>query len=167
MQSTSQSTSQGTRPIISEPIQTTAPSSIPTQSSTTTEVKQSMTGRFVSAIRSKSPNLRYSPVYKQIPDNHIEELSLRLKTLNDRVQINLIGARNGVLEEQAILSSDINPSVGSDTEKESDINIQQLESTVSSLGLPSGSSTVNSPEAAKSRRNEDKNWHVERYETDF
>lgn len=161
-----QSTSQITRPIISAPIQTTASTTLPTQSGVVTEVKQSMAGRFISTIRSKSPNLRYSPVYKQ-PDNHIEELSLRLKSLNERVQIKLTDANNGVLSEQTILASDINPSVGSDTEKGSDINIQQLESTVSSLGLPSGSSTVNSPEAAKSRRNDDKNWHVERYETDF
>lgn len=115
-----------------------------------------MAGRLVTTAQSKSPTARYSPVYKQPPpENHIEELNLRLKTLNERVQINLI-------------SGDINPSVGSDTEKELDINIQQLESTVSSLsGFPSGSSTVNSPEEAKKRRHQDKNWHVEKYETDF
>lgn len=127
-----------------------------------------MAGRLVTTTQSKSPNLRYSPVYKQPPENHIEELNLRLRTLNERVQITLIDARNGVSGEPADQSGDINPSVGSDTEKELEINIQQLESTVSSLsGLPSGSSTVNSPEEAKKRRHQDKNWHVERYETDF
>lgn len=159
-----QSTSEISRPIISAPIQTTASRTITTHSGIVTEVKQSMSGRYVSTAQSKSPVFRYSPVYKQ-PDGHIEELNLRLKSLNERVQINLTSPNDGA---HAILSGDINPSVGSDTEKESDVNIQQLESTVSSLsGVQSGSSMVNSPETAHNRRLKDENWRVERIETDF
>lgn len=111
---------------------------------------------------SKTSSQKYSPVYK-VPGNHIEELNSRLRDLNGRVRISFIGSKS----QEVTYGNDINPSVGSDTEKESDMNIQQLESTVSSLsGLASGSSTVNSPEAAQQRRNPT-NWHIQQQETDF
>lgn len=128
-----------------------------------------MSNRFGAIPKTKSPNsLRYSPVYKQ-PENHIEELNFRLKSINDRIHIKLTETDGGALGAQALRGDDINPSVGSDTEKEVDINIQHLESTVSSLSpLPSSNSTAfNSPESASNRRNKNKNWHAERYETDF
>lgn len=135
--------------ITSDPITTLETQTLPV-------VKQSLSSRFM-ASTSKRPITRYSPVYK-VPETHIEELNLRLKALNDQDPNEGVAAR-------AILGVDINPSVGSDTEKEAELNIQQLESSVSSLsGLPSGSSAVNSPEAI---RNQDKSWRIERHETDF
>lgn len=151
----------------------TAASTAPTESVATTEAKPTMSHRYGGAIpKTKSPvPLRYSPVYKQ-PENHIEELNFRLKSINDRIHIKLTETDgNSVLGAQALRGDDINPSVGSDTEKEVDINIQHLESTVSSLSPLPGSSlnstAVNSPETATNRRNRNKNWHAERYETDF
>lgn len=149
----------------------TTSSTIPSESIAIAEAKPTMSNRFGAKVKSKSPViLRYSPVYKQ-PENHIEELNFRLKSINDRIHIKLTETDgNSALGAQAMRGDDINPSVGSDTEKEVDINIQHLESTVSSLSpLPSSNSTaVNSPEnMATNRRNKDKNWHVDRYETDF
>lgn len=144
----------------------TTSSTVPNESVALTEARPTMSHHTGAIPKSKSPvALRYSPVYKQ-PENHIEELNLRLKSINERVHIKLteIHGSNSVLDAQAMRGDDINPSVGSDTEKEIDINIQHLESTVSPL--PSLSSTaVNSPDAAANRRNP--NWHIERYETDF
>lgn len=74
-------------------------------------------------------------VKKKIAQNHIEELNFRLQNAN--------------LANQAASSDDVNPSVGDTSEKSSDVNIQQLESTVSSLS-DNTSSTVNSPEADRS-----------------
>lgn len=130
-----------------------------------TQVKQTLSNRF--AISSQSSSVRYSPVYKN-PENHIEELNFRLKSLNQPVYGNYGGGNeSGAVGGEAIVP-DINPSVGSDNDKESELNIRQLESSISSLsGLPSGSSAVNSPEAARNKQELGKNWHVERYETDF
>lgn len=112
-----------------------------------------------------SRSSKYSPVYK-LPENHVEELNLRLQELNSRVKLNLTDNREKAPKPQPIFS-DINPSVGDVSDKESDINIRQLESSVSSLsGLPSGSSTVNSPEAQR-QKDRATNWHVEHYETNF
>lgn len=160
------STSENTRPTISAPIQVTTTSTIPMHSGIVTEVKSTMSNRFVASSHSKSLSVRYSPVYKA-PEPHIEELNFRLKTL-ERVYGNV--TTDDSIATAAPVHADVNPSVGSDTERESDINIRQLESSVSSLsGLPSGSSTVNSPEttANSRRRHEGRNWRVERYETDF
>lgn len=158
-------------PTISLPIQQTpAGTGIPTQSGTVTEVTQSMSNRVkVSNHSPKPPHpMRYSPVYK-MSQTHIEELNFRLQSLNHRVHVDLCDSGLNAGAAAVIVSGDINPSVGSDNEKESDLNIQQLESSVSSLsGLPTGSSTVNSPEAIHCQRKmEEKNWRVERYETDF
>lgn len=91
----------------------------------------------------------------------MEELKNRFQAMNERLRISFVGDRPS---PHVTFSDDINPSVGSDTERESDVNIQQIESTVSSIsGGPSGSSTVNSPEA----RRDPRNWRVEQYETDF
>lgn len=117
-------------------------------------------------MSAQSSSVRYSPVYKN-PDNHIEELNFRLKTLNDRVYSNFSGNGNDAIDGEALVP-DINPSVGSDIDKESELNIRQLESSVSSLsGLPSGSSTINSPEAVRNHQKLAKNWHIERQETNF
>lgn len=165
---TVQNTNQDTRPIISAPIQTTAASSAatpsPTHSGIVTRMRQSMASRFVSSTKQNTETTRYSPVYKP-PDNHIEELNFRLRSINDRVHIKFTDVDSGVsvLGAQAMRGDDINPSVGSDTDKETEINIQQLESTVSPL--PSmGSSAVNSPEVT---RNQDKKWVGGGYETDL
>lgn len=156
---------------ISSPIQQTiAGSGIPTQSGTVTEVTQSMSNRVEISNHSPKPPhpMRYSPVYK-MSQTHIEELNFRLQSLNHRVHVDLCDSGPNAGAAAVIASGDINPSVGSDNDKESDLNIQQLESSVSSLsGLPTGSSTVNSPEATHSQRKmEEKSWRVERYETDF
>lgn len=149
-------------PVISQPITTS--SEIPTQSEIVTQVKQTLSSQYAISAQSSS-SVRYSPVYKN-PENHIEELNFRLKTLNDQRNYgNLIGNGEGAVGGQL---PDINPSVGSDNERESELNIRQLESSVSSIsGLPSGSSTVNSPQAERNRQNLTKDWHIERYETDF
>lgn len=148
--------------LISHPIPITAATEIPTNSGTVTEVKQSLSNRF--AISAQSSSYQYSPVYKN-PENHIEELNFRLKSINDRVYSNY--SDDGAVGGETIVP-DINPSVGSDNEKESELNIRQLESSVSSIsGLPSGSSTVHSPEAVRNRQQLATNWHIERYETDF
>lgn len=165
-------TSQAIRPVISAPIKMTTTSTVPTESVPVTEVKPTMSNRYGGAIpKTKSPvALRYSPVYKN-PENHIEELNFRLKSINDRIHITLTETDgNSVLGAQALRGDDINPSVGSDTDKEVDINIQHLESTVSSLSpMPSSvnSTPFNSPETAANRRNRNKNWQAERIETDF
>lgn len=118
-----------------------------------------MSNRFVMSTASASSSVRYSPVYRAppAPPGHIEELNMRLKALNGNVHVNIIEKHS-----QMAYSGDINPSVGSDTEKESDLNIRQLESSVSSLsGLPS---SVNSPEMAGNSQSQ---WHVVRKETSF
>lgn len=106
---------------------------------------------------STSSTVRYSPVYKASPE-HIAELSTRLQTLNRHVQINIAEKHS-----KMTYANYVNPSVESDTEKESKLNIKQLESSVSSLvGLPSGS-TVNSPEMPKGQQNT--HWPTDRFET--
>lgn len=153
--------SQSQLPQISAPI--TSPSQLSSAAGIVTQVKQSLASRFVMSTQSKASTVRYSPVYKSTTEPHIEELNLRLKTLNGNTYSNYsehdaIGAQGTV--------PDINPSVGSDNEKESDVNIRQLESSVSSLsGLPSA---INSPESVRNRITKlEENWRVERYETDF
>lgn len=124
---------------------------------TVTVSHQSMANRFVTSTASTSSTVRYSPVYKASPD-HIAELNTRLQTLNRRVHINIAEKHS-----EMTYVNDINPSVGSDTEKESELNIEQLESSMSSLsGIPSGS-TVNSPEMPKGQRNT--HWPTDRFET--
>lgn len=150
---------------ISLPTETSPIGGIPTHSAIVTEITQSTSNRVEVSSPSKLHPMRYSPVYK-MSQTHIEELNFRLQSLNQQVHIDVVN--NGNAGAAAILSGDINPSVGSDNEKESDLNIQQLESSVSSLsGLQTGSSTINSPEATHSQRVQEKNWRVERYETDF
>lgn len=128
----------------------------PKPAKTVTASHQSMANRFITSSASTTSAVRYSPVYKASPE-HIEELNMRLQTLNRRVQINIAEKHS-----EMTYVNDINPSVGSDTEKESELNIQQLESSVSSLsGIPSGS-TVNSPEMPKGQRT---HWPTDRFET--
>lgn len=118
---------------------------------------------------SRSSSYKYSPVYKKLPETHVEELNLRLQSLNKRIQINLTENGQGTNQPHSTFVKDINPSVG-DIPSDSDINIRQLESSLSSLsGLPSGSSTVNSPEIARSLRADRPapKWHVEARETNF
>lgn len=74
-------------------------------------------------------------VKKKIAQNHIEELNFRIQQANRSAQAN----------------DDINPSVGSTSDKDSDFNIQQLESTVSSLSGNS-SSGVASPEIVRNKK---------------
>lgn len=69
--------------------------------------------------------------------NHIEELNFRLQQANQAAR--------------ADANDDINPSVGDTSDKDSDVNIQQLESTVSSLSGNS-SSAVTSPEIVRNKR---------------
>lgn len=76
-------------------------------------------------------------VKKKLAQNHIEELNLRLQRVNQ------------VSQDQT--DGDINPSVGDISDKDSDVNIQHLESTVSSLsGHSSGG--VASPEIKRNKR---------------
>lgn len=94
----------------------------------------------------------------------MDELKNRFQAMNERLRISLVNDRP---TPHVTFSDDINPSVGSDTERDSDVNIQQLESAVSSIsGGPSGSSAVNSPETKRNRR-DPRDWRVEQYETDF
>lgn len=89
---------------------------------------------------------------KKVPQNHIEELNFRLQQTN-----------------QAVASDDINPSVGDTSDKDSDVNIQQLESTVSSLNEDS-SSAVTSPEIARNKKKSKPSTARPRFksiETDF
>lgn len=74
-------------------------------------------------------------VKPKVPQNHIEELNFRLQRAN----------------QTATVSDDINPSIGDTSDKDSDVNIQQLESTVSSLDGHT-SSTITSPEIARSKK---------------
>lgn len=83
-------------------------------------------------------------VYSQLarlPPNHIEELNFRLQTLNENTEVEytqVIGS------PMPTFGSDINPSVGDLSDKESEFNIRQLESTVSSLSGVN-SSNIGSP----------------------
>lgn len=52
-------------------------------------------------------------------------------------------------------NDDINPSVGDNSDKDSDVNIQHLESTVSSLSGHS-SSAITSPEIKRNKRKKTK-----------
>lgn len=81
-----------------------------------------------------------------MPHNHIEELNFRLQSLNENVEIVLTETDPQVPgTTQRTFGSDINPSVGDISDKESDINIRQLESSVSSInGVNSGSATAES-----------------------
>lgn len=152
-QTTEEDTVQNDLPVISAPILSTI-----TSTGVIPHVKETQSSRFISSIQSSS--LRYSPVYKN-PENHIEELNFRLKTLNNRAH-GFSEEDEGDVGGAQPIPSDINPSVGSDNEKDSDLNIRQMESSVSSLsGLPS---EINSPE---NRRHAGANWRVEQYETNF
>lgn len=83
---------------------------------------------------------------KTAPDNHVDELNIRLQQIRQQ--------------------GDINPSVGDGSDKESELNIRQLESSISSLsGVMSGSSQFNSPEA--NRAPKPKGTANYKIETDF
>lgn len=159
---------QPSQPVSSAPAPVTTQSAAIPRPGIVSQMKQTFSNRFTMATtHSNSSSVRYSPVYKTHPETHVEELNFRLKALNERDYSNSNENDNGAVGGQAI-PSDINPSVGSDTEKESELNIGQLESSVSSLsGLPSGSSTVHSPETVQNRRHAGANWRIEHYETDF
>lgn len=83
----------------------------------------------------RSP-VKYSYLQK-LPHNHIEELNFRLQ----QVEITAT-AIDPNSSDQRTFGSDINPSVGDISDKESDINIQQLESSISPIN--SGSVTAES-----------------------
>lgn len=78
-------------------------------------------------------------VRKKLAQNHIEELNFRIQRAN--------------LTTQAETSADVNPSVGDISDKDSEFNMQQLESTVSSLSDHSNSEVV-SPQAVRNKRRE-------------
>lgn len=91
----------------------------------------------------------------RLPQNHIDELNFRLQTLNEHTEIQYAEV---VASPMPAFGSDINPSVGDISDKESELNIRQLESTVSSLSGVN-SSTVGSPLSERTVHN--------RRETDF
>lgn len=101
--------------------------------------------------------VKYSQLAK-LPQNHIDELNLRLQNITDPSEVQYAE----VASPQPTFGSDINPSVGDISDRESELNIRQLESSVSSL---SGvmSSTVGSP---LSPRNDPRSGFAGR-ETDF
>lgn len=88
--------------------------------------------------------VKYSYLQK-LPHNHIEELNFRLQSLNEVEVVITEDDSNVPSESQRTFGSDINPSVGDISDKESDINIRQLESSVGSInGVNSGSITAES-----------------------
>lgn len=96
----------------------------------------------------------------RLPPNHIEELNFRLQTLNGA---EIEYAQVVVASPLPTFGSDINPSVGDISDKESELNIRQLESTISSLSGVN-SSTIGSP---LSERNQPQAQSRVGRETDF
>ena len=94
----------------------------------------------------------------RLPQNHIDELNFRLQTLTEVTEVQYAE----VASPRPTFGSDINPSVGDISDKESELNIRQLESSVSSLSGVN-SSTVGSPLSA---RNDQRTGFSGR-ETDF
>lgn len=76
-------------------------------------------------------------VRRKLAQNHIEELNFRIQRAN--------------LTTQAEENGDVNPSVGDTSDRDSEFNIQQLESTVSSLSDQS-TSAVTSPEVVRNKK---------------
>lgn len=76
-------------------------------------------------------------VKRKLAHNHIEELNFRLQQANQAARTQT--------------TDDVNPSVGDASDKDSDVNIQHLESTVSSLSGHS-SNGVTSPETKRNKR---------------
>lgn len=83
---------------------------------------------------------QYARVTK-MPQSTLDELNFRLQTLSESDDDEEDGARALSPKGKPQFGSDINPSVGDISDKESDLNIRQLESSVSSLsGITYGSS---------------------------
>lgn len=76
-------------------------------------------------------------VRKKLAQNHIEELNFRIQRAN--------------LTTQAEANGDVNPSVGDTSDRDSEFNIQNLESAVSSLSDHSNSD-VTSPQVVRNKR---------------
>lgn len=76
-------------------------------------------------------------VRKKIAQNHIEELNFRIQRAN--------------LTTQAETNGDVNPSVGSTSDRDSEFNVQHLESAVSSFSDHSNSD-VTSPQVVRNKR---------------
>lgn len=91
----------------------------------------------------ENPNVVKYTQLARLPPNHIEELNFRLQTLNESSEIEYAQVIASPLPMNSF-GSDINPSVGDISDKESELNIRQLESTISSLSGVN-SSTIGSP----------------------
>lgn len=107
-----------------------------------------------------NPNVVKYTQLARLPPNHIEELNFRLQTLNESAEIEYAQVITSPLPA---FGSDINPSVGDISDKESELNIRQLESTISSLSGVN-SSTIGSP---LSERNQSHAQSRVGRETDF
>lgn len=94
---------------------------------------------------------------KRVPDNHIDELNLRLQQINGHNPL------------ETVRYADVNPSIGDLSDRESEFNVHHLESNVSSLsGIASGSSVLHSPEIRRNQQTSDKQTiNVTSIETDF
>lgn len=133
--------------------------------------------QFMSSSSTRS-STRYSPVYKT-PENHVDELKTRFQAMNQNIRISLIGDR---LSPQSV---DVQQSIGSDVERESDTGAStgaglgtgagagtgayQIRSPASSLsGALSDTSSISSPKLKRNMHSRDRvKWHVEQHETDF
>lgn len=123
---------QNTQEHFGENAESSAPNDARSQQRTPTP--DSMTGN------GSTGTVKYTQLAR-LPQNHIDELNFRLQTLNESVEIQYAEV---VASPMPAFGSDINPSVGDISDKESELNIRQLESTVSSLSGVN-SSTVGSP----------------------
>lgn len=109
---------------------------------------------------STTSSTRYSPVYKA-PENHVDELKTRFQAMNQNIRISFLGDPQ---------PQGLQPSAGSDTERESDASARIARSAGSSAsGAHSdNSSTLSSPKRKRDHPKRDKvKWHVEQHETDF
>lgn len=112
--------------------------------------------------------LKYTYLQKLPHQNHIEELNFRLRSLEEHVEI--VSPQPSTSQEiQPTFGSDINPSVGDISDRESELNIRQLESSVSSInGANSGSANAESIYSSPvSRREKPDRAEFRAQETDF
>lgn len=97
-------------------------------------------------------NVNNIVTYTQLAHSpHIEELNFRLQAMNGRSEIEY--AEVIASSMPTTFGSDINPSVGDLSDRESEFNIRQLDSTVSSLSGVN-CSTGGSPIAERQRQRE-------------
>lgn len=126
---------------------------------TTTQVITSQTPSSSSSDTQRSVVPTKFILMNKLPQTHIDELNFRLQTLTENVESNN--------DPRAAFGSDINPSVGDASDKESELNIRHLESTVSSLSGAQSSSAVNSPEIIRDQIKHEAKYNFKRIETDF